>query len=143
MSIETVVIPDLNLFFLTYRGPVNGDQMVTAFLGVIEHPLFHREMHLLTDQSAHEVRDMNFRDIQRLTFDLAPYYEARSAQARTALYCPTDGPFGLCRMYATAQEDKAARGLGLFRTRTEAVQFLGLDAHDPVIMAQIWPDAAG
>lgn len=65
--------------------------------------------------------------------DLAAGQDPETPRARIAVVAPTDALFGLGRMYQTYRhlDQRSTKQLGVFRTLTEALAFLGLDAAPP------------
>ncbi len=64
-------------------------------------------------------------DLARLSAGM----DTRSRASRLAVVAPTDVAFGLGRMYQTHREldPRSTKQVGVFRTRAEALAFLGID----------------
>ena len=64
---------------------------------------------------------------------LSAAMDTRSRPSRLAVIAPTDVAFGLGRMYQTHREldPRSTKVVGVFRTRAEALAFLGIDDPEP------------
>ena len=64
---------------------------------------------------------------------LSAAMDTRSRPSRLAEIAPTDVAFGLGRMYQTHREldPRSTKVVGVFRTRAEALAFLGIDDPEP------------
>jgi hypothetical protein len=59
--------------------------------------------------------------------------DTRSRASRLAVIAPSDTAFGIGRMYQTYREldPRSTKEIGVFRTREEALSFLGIDEAGP------------
>lgn len=81
----------------------------------------------LMDMSEVERIDLaSVRRLKDLAF-LSAAMDAPSSRSKFAIVAPNDEAFGLGRMYETYRrlEDKSTKQVGVFRSMTEAMEFLG------------------
>ena len=84
----------------------------------------------LVDMSAVEQIDGASVDRMRQLASLSASMDAASSPSRFAIVAPSDAAFGLGRMYQTFRhmEGSSTKEISVFRTVSEALQFLGLEA---------------
>ena len=142
LSIDYQIHPAHNLVLARFRGEVSTEDHIVAFLEYTRNPGFKAHQHALVDLSECTLEESYFKDMQRLAYRLKTYYAVRAPSSRTSVYAPGDVVFGMSRMYQSIAEGTSPWEMGVFRTKVDSLEFLGIapgscEAHG---FLAIWSD---
>lgn len=141
MPIARIIFARYGLAYFRSWGDITVEDTRDALLGYIKDPEFDPEFNVLVNREETTLNTANFREMRRLSILLAPYYEARSPESRTAIYCPSEEQYSITRVYQSVSEFQVSRPLHVARTKSETLKFLGYDPDDAVLNDLIWPEA--
>lgn len=136
MPITHVIDPELGLAVLRFQGVLTVDDVADALDRCGESPDFRPDMDVLADLNHSTLAQSGFRDILHLARRLTPWYLRRSPAGRSVLWARSDVNFGIGRMYQSTVESRNPAQVGVFRTESEALDFLERDPLERMAIAE-------
>lgn len=128
LPIRYKILPDLQIVLVHFLGEVGPEEHIASFMDYAAEPQFDPRHHILLDLSHCQMNDSYFEDMQRLAYRLNGYYKVRALTSKTAVFAPGDVVYGMSRMYQSISEGVSPWEMGVFRTRAEAMAFVGIAA---------------
>ena len=118
------ILPKDNLVVIAHYGTITTDENIATLRHIRSDPEARDDQDYLVDFSRVTTFDMDFRrmlaHVNRLQ-EQVPH----GAGTATAIVAPGDVGFGLARMYQSLAEGRLPFRIGVFRSRPEAMAFLG------------------
>lgn len=131
MPVNYRILPEFNLVLVHFQGEVGAQEHIDSFRKYTDEPQFDGRQHILLDLSECRFDTTYFREMQQLAYLLKGYYQVRAHTSKTAVWAPGDVVFGMSRMYQAISEGDSPWELGIFRTKVEALEFLGFAQDSP------------
>jgi len=124
MSVEYQIDPVRQVVFTRCCGLLTITEMWDACRRLRSDPAFDPDQRQLIDLVEVTGMDTPSDALQHFARDGDPF----SGKSRRAVVAPQSFAYGIARMYEALREDKGPGELQVFRTRSEAAEWLGLAA---------------
>lgn len=138
MPVTFSMLPSFGVTSFQSFGESSLDECITAIESYVRHPDFDGSHHLLFDQTHYLLGSETYSRLAELAPSLAFLFDARTPQSKTAFYCPEDLQYAAARLYEVISASRTSRQIGVFRTRSEATSFLGIDPNDHEAAKALW-----
>lgn len=128
MPVTYRIFPALRVGVLRFRETVSVEECAAALSACVQDKHYVSETDLLADLNQCTFNESSFRDILRLARLLERFYGRRSPAAHSVLWSANDVNFGIARMYQSTVDGRNPAQVGVFRTRSEGLDFIERDA---------------
>lgn len=125
MPSEYRIFPEDGLVVLRLNGQITMAGVREMFESYLRDPIANPQDDFLVDLSAVTEFDIDFQAMLAYVSQSEQNAPARAPGTKTAMLAASDVAFGISRMYQSLAEGRLDHEIGVFRTRSEAMTFLG------------------
>ena len=116
--------PEQPYFVTRFVGQIDDSQLFEYYGRVYSHPELQPTKAEFVDLSDADMRQVTTRGLEALAKDIEKIFSKLGIESiKTAVYSPSDMPFGLGRVYQ-AWADSSPELVRVFRDRREAIDWL-------------------
>jgi len=128
MPFTYVIDHDRRLILATAEGILTSEEIIGYQQYIQEHPELASYHSLLDMSQMEQIALSSSVQVQDLA-QRGASLDVHGPVARLAIVAPSDGAFGMARMFMTwrSLDDRNTKELGVFRSLSDALAFLGLD----------------
>jgi len=124
MTIQFDINQNKSYFISSWSGEITDDELLNSYKDFYEGTLWSKELNELADLSRADVSKLTSKKIVAFCEYVQHFFEKNSVTTtKTAVYAPSDLPFGLSRIYE-AWSDESPENFRVYRDMEPAIDWL-------------------
>ena len=141
MPAEYVIIPELNLKYVTAEGKASLPELRNLARKYLDDPMFSLKQCQLIDLSRLEGAKAKFLDVLSLRNFYLREYGQLEKPVPVAIYAPTDLGYGISRMFSSLMLGRRIMSIKIFERKQHALSWLDIDSSGRLsISVELFPE---